>query len=132
MTTTTTTTTSAGDGELNLWVEDRVVPAIVVVAGSLVGDDALALRKVMRRLTEGERPDVLVDLSKVDLVDPVGLGVLAAAKLRAEQNGGRVTVLSTRPAVSGVMRLAGLGDMIWEGRVAVPSNQPALCHRQFR
>ena len=101
--------------ELTLWVEDRVVPAVVVAAGSLIGDHAAALRRVMRRLTEREGPDIFVDLSKVDFVDSDGLGVLAAAQRRAQRNGGRVTVLSPRPALSWAMRLAGLGDMIWEG-----------------
>jgi anti-anti-sigma factor len=106
------TTASA---QLDLWVEDRVVPAVVVIAGSLVGEAAPALRQVMCRLTGCERPDILVDLSKVDFVDPVGIGVLAAAHCRAKRNGGRVIALSTRPAVSWAMRVAGLGAMIWEG-----------------
>lgn len=101
--------------EGRLWVEDRVVPVVVVLGGSLDGDLVASLRQVLSRLTERQRPDILVDLSKVDFAHPAGLGVLAAAHCRARSNGGRVTALTTRPAISRAMVLAGLGEMIWEG-----------------
>lgn len=106
-------TTAAVEG--NLWVEDRVVPAVVVLGGSLEGNLAADLRRVLCQLTGRQRPDILVDLTKVDFVAPVGLGVLAAAHCRARANGGRVTALSCRAGVSRAMRLAGLGEIIWEG-----------------
>lgn len=114
--------------EGHLWVEDRVMPAVVVLAGPLDVDLAAELRRVLRRLTERERPDVLVDLSKVDSVDSVGLGVLAAAYCRARSSGGRVTALAARPAVSRAMRLAGLGELLWEGapRSPLSTGRPRL------
>jgi len=72
----------------------RIVPAGRWDLLCVVGDMDLATIPALRQaLDRTESPDVAVDLSGVDHLDPVTLGVLFVGSLRARRAGGRFAVV---------------------------------------
>lgn len=61
----------------------------------IVGDLDLAAMPMVRQVFDRlELPNVAIDLSGVDYLDPVTLGVVLLGALRAERSGGRFLVVS--------------------------------------
>jgi anti-anti-sigma factor len=58
--------------------------------------------------TASGRPDVLVDLRRVQFFDCSGLRVLCRAESRARQRGGRLRVVTDGPRVHRLLRASGL------------------------
>jgi anti-anti-sigma factor len=65
----------------------------LALSGPLDARNAAGMRTTLRSLLDTTPGDVLVDVSGVDSVDAVGLGVLAAAHRRAEREGRRLVLL---------------------------------------
>jgi anti-anti-sigma factor len=62
----------------------------IALVGALDARNAADVREALTRLLDTTPGDVLVELNGVDIVDGVGLGVLAAAHRRAEREGRRL------------------------------------------
>ena len=76
---------------------------------SVVGEIDLATLTTLRQeLIRAEGPCVALDLSSVDYVDPVTLGVVIAGALRVDRRGGRFTV---------VCPPGGVRDLLAETRI---------------
>jgi len=82
----------------------------------LVGGDALdthsgpAVKLQARRLIDG-RADVLIDLSRVEFVDSMGLSVLVGLFKAARGHGCRAGFVGVRPAVRRVMEIVRLDEI---------------------
>ena len=62
-------------------------PGGLVLAGPLDARSAAAVREALRDALDMTTGDVLLDVSGVESIDVIGLGVLAAAHRRAEREG---------------------------------------------
>lgn len=95
-------------------LQRRIVGDAEVV--SVVGDvDLTSLPRLAAALSDlgasGSSAEVTLDLSGVDYVDPVCLGVLLLADLRVRRAGGRMTVLVT-PAVRAMLAETRVSEIL--------------------
>jgi anti-sigma B factor antagonist len=101
--------------QLEVWVHRAPDHVLVTLSGRLTADVAGRLRQVLAPLTEEGRQRVAVDISRIALVDPVGLGVLAGAHKRARSNTGDVQLLHPSAAVRRAIDSAGLSGLLPTG-----------------
>lgn len=91
----------------------RVAPVGEWEVVSVVGDVDLSSLPTLRQvLDRPDRPDVAVDLSGVDYLDPVTLGVLLAGSLRAGRSGGRFAVISPPGPVRDLLAETGVDRIV--------------------
>ncbi|NNN30157.1 STAS domain-containing protein [Streptomyces sp. S3(2020)] len=81
---------------------------VVEAAGEIDMATAGFLAEHLHAATEGERPDVLVDLRPVDFFDCSGLRVLCRADSRAREHGGRLRIVSRSARIRQLLRASGL------------------------
>ncbi|MFF4272595.1 STAS domain-containing protein [Streptomyces sp. NPDC001536] len=81
---------------------------VVEAAGEIDMASAGSLAEHLHTATEGERPDVLVDLRTVDFFDCSGLRVLCRADSRAREHGGRLRIVSGSARIRRLLRASGL------------------------
>ncbi|WP_189306584.1 STAS domain-containing protein [Streptomyces albospinus] len=60
-------------------------------------------------LTSGPRPDLVLDLARLDFLDCCGVGVLCRARRRVLERGGRLSLVITDPHQLWILRTVGLG-----------------------
>ena len=86
-----------------------------------VGELDLAVAPALRQVTRdalgasGGKPSVVVDLSRVDLLDSVSLGILLGVRRRIAEREGRLRVVVAAPAVERLFLLtdtAALFDLV--------------------
>lgn len=81
---------------------------VVEAAGEIDMATAGSLAEHLHAATEGELPDVLVDLRPVDFFDCSGLRVLCRADSRARERGGRLRIVSHSARIRQLLRASGL------------------------
>jgi anti-anti-sigma factor len=84
--------------------------AVLVLRGSLDIDTAPALRANLNRLVERPAPRVVVDVSGLDFVDSMGIGVLVTAHSRAAEQGGWVRLAAPSGFLRRLLDTLGLAD----------------------
>ena len=93
--------------------EDRREPiAVLHCSGELVRATSSTLESETRRLLDAGIVKLVVDLSEVGFVDSSGLGVLIAARKRANQSGGQVMLSSPSEMVSNTLRIVRLDKVL--------------------
>ena len=80
--------------------------------GRLDGSNAAAAEKELLGLLADSGPNLSVDLSKLDYVSSAGLRVFLAAAKAAKGKGGKVTLLSPKPAVLEVLQISGFDRIL--------------------
>jgi anti-anti-sigma factor len=80
--------------------------------GRLDGSNAAAAEKELLGLLADAGPNLSVDLSKLDYVSSAGLRVFLAAAKAAKGKGGKVTLLSPKPAVLEVLQISGFDRIL--------------------
>ena len=90
------------------------IPILPVVTVAITGEIDIATCQAMRdALATGPGPAHLeVDMSSVTFIDASGIGVLLAARQRAVDRGGSLTVLAPSRAVLRVTGVLGLGELL--------------------
>lgn len=88
------TTEEANDGAL-----------VLKVVGSLDAMTAPDLLPVIERLTEENRPRIIVDLAGLELIDSSGVAAIVALYKRARSNGGQVNVTNARAQPLAILKL---------------------------
>ncbi len=99
------------DGHFQVRVHDKAGNSVVTVAGEVDVSTAPTLRARLDGLAPGRR--TVVDLSDVTFIDSTGLGVLVAARRRAQQGAppGEIRLVVTRPQVAKVFEVTGLAEV---------------------
>jgi anti-sigma B factor antagonist len=83
-----------------------------VMVARVVGDvDLATLPQLQTALERLDGPEVAIDLRSVDWIDPICLGVLLAAALRARRRDGTLTVVAV-DAVAELLAEIGLDRLI--------------------
>lgn len=80
----------------------------VYLAGELDSYSAPRLRALLESLVAPPRPAFLVDLSGLEYIDSVGLGVLVAGLKQASDRAGVMALVGPTPTVERVLRVTGL------------------------
>jgi len=69
---------------------------ILDIQGRVVGDASLELRRSINgwiaEIPEDEKPNVILNLSKVNMMDSSGLGVLVSSYTTVQKKGGRLAL----------------------------------------
>ena len=69
---------------------------ILEVHGRILGDDSLELRRDINgwiaELPEGSKPKIILNFSKVSVMDSAGMGVLVASYATVQRKGGRLVL----------------------------------------
>ena len=81
--------------------------SVVEVGGEVDLHSASALREELLKAAEGEKPCIVVDLSRVSFIDSTGLGVLVGALKRVRETGALSLVCPQR-SVRRVFEITGL------------------------
>lgn len=81
---------------------------VIAANGTLNLAAAPALRETLDTAFRDGATNVVVDLSAVDAVDTVAIGVLISGLKTARKNGGDLRISSARERVLAVLKLAGL------------------------
>lgn len=80
--------------------------------GRLDGSTAATHEKSIQDLLAGEVNSIAINLSEVDYVSSAGLRVLLVAAKAAKGKGGKVVLVSPKPAVLDVLKLSGFDKII--------------------
>jgi anti-sigma B factor antagonist len=96
--------------------------ALVALEGELDLYSADAFRGALDEALEDGVARLAIDLSAVDFIDSVALGVLANAMKRLRAAGGGLAVISRNPQIVRVFEITGLDRML----VLAPSLNEAL------
>lgn len=80
---------------------------VVEVAGEVELHSAGQLRDELQQAGEGERPCVVVDLSRVSFIDSTGLGVLVGAFKRVRERGS-LSIVCPQRSIRRVFEITGL------------------------
>lgn len=91
-------------------------PACVVVDGEIDIDSAADLHTALGRLSRDGCHEVIVDMARVRFCDASGVSVLLRNRRHFEQAGGTFCVVAPSPAVSRLIRIFGLDDVLGPAR----------------
>ena len=80
----------------------------LALSGRLDSRTATEVRDALHSAIDNGDGDLAVDVSGVDLVDAIGLGVLLGAHRRADRAGRRVVLRDASPRLVRILRLARL------------------------
>jgi anti-anti-sigma factor len=80
--------------------------------GRLDAGTAAAHEKSVQELLVGEVDSIAIDLSELDFLSSAGLRVLLVAAKAAKTKGGRVVLISPKPAVLDVLKASGFDKLI--------------------
>jgi len=80
----------------------------LALSGRMDASSATEMREALHSAIESGAGDLVVDVSGVDMVDAIGLGVLLGAHRRAAQTGRRVVLRDASPRLLRILRLARL------------------------
>lgn len=93
--------------DLNLTNEGHVT--VVAVAGNLViGDAESRFKKTVSRLLDTGRVQLLIDCSKLEVVDSTGLGALVRALTTSQAEGGGAKLLGVGPRLQRLLEMTQL------------------------
>lgn len=94
---------------------------VVTLRGRLDATGAAHAREALdTALARGAGP-LYVDVSDVELIDVIGLGVLVGAHRRAERSGRRLVLRGVPPRMVRVLRLTRLDRILATERTPVPA-----------
>ena len=82
------------------------------LAGRLDGASSPTHEKALQELLVGDVNSIDIDLSELDYVSSAGLRVLLVAAKAAKAKGGKVTLLSPKPATVEVLKISGFDKII--------------------
>src|SRR5690349_3344740 len=86
--------------------------AVLVLRGSLDIDTAPSLKANPNRLVERAEPGVVVDVSRLDFCDSMGVGVLVTAHGRAMDRGGWVRLAAPSGFLRRLFDTLGISDYL--------------------
>ena len=86
--------------------------AVVAVTGELELATAPRLRQQVVSIIGGGRSHLIIDLSGVDFVDSVGLGVVVGALKRARTHGGDLLVVGVAERIRKLFEITRLDEII--------------------
>jgi anti-sigma B factor antagonist len=103
---------SASDGAIQLFA----------LSGSLDIATSPSLRAALLEAAEGEKHEIVVDLTHLEFLDSTGLGALIGAHKRASENQGSVRLVAHEGQILRLLRITGLLDVF----AVYPSVEAAL------
>lgn len=98
--------------DLDIQEEGRVT--VVSVTGDLViGDPEATFKRTISRLLEEGKVDLLIDCTRLRVVDSTGLGALVRALTTSQNEGGRTKLLGVGPHLKKLLEMTKL-DAVFE------------------
>jgi anti-anti-sigma factor len=97
---------------LETTLEPTARETLVRLEGPLDLAQATFLRELLSLLAESSDRPVVIDLSRVAVIDSVGIGVLIAADRRFRENGVELRVRCPHPPIFEVLELSGLTGQV--------------------
>lgn len=102
----------SGPVDLDLETTTRGRARVLTVRGEIDSHTAPRLRQAVLDLADEREPRIIVDLERVEVLDPTCLGALAGGVQRVEANRGMMTVVVTKPEVLRYFEHAGLNEVL--------------------
>jgi anti-sigma B factor antagonist len=97
--------------ELSVVVRRERGVVIAAVAGDIDMSTVPGLRERLLGLADGGHP-LIIDLNQVTFIDSAGLGVLVRVARRAEEHGGSLHAVCSRPQIRKLLWLTGVDRRI--------------------
>ena len=82
------------------------------LSGELDAYVAPEVRRQIEEIFDAGHRWLLIDLSDVDYIDSVGLGIMVGAAKRANELGGDVAIAASKPAVVRVFEISGTKELL--------------------
>lgn len=92
--------------ELDGWL------VVMTLNGEVDAYVAPSLRDKVEAVLEGGAQWLLLDLTAVEYIDSVGLGIMVGAAKRATARGGDLAIVCSRPNVLRVFEISGTKDLL--------------------
>ena len=105
-------TALTGPAEFTAEVRDEDGATVVALAGEIDLSSAGALREVLVLPEVLNAPTVRVDLSKVEFLGSMGIGLLVAARKRIKNSGGTFSLICGQGQPRRVLEIAGLFEYL--------------------
>ncbi len=86
--------------------------SILRVEGKIIGSTAKAFRQAMERQLEVGNVKLVVDLTKVPLIDSTALGAIILAMRGFQESGGKLVLLNPQKAVQNVLEVTHLASVV--------------------
>ncbi|MGA2394533.1 MAG: STAS domain-containing protein [Candidatus Lustribacter sp.] len=86
---------------------------VVDVAGEIDVYTVPTLKDALKRLTDDQHYELVIDLLKVDYIDSTGLSALVDVQKLAREHDGAVTVVLTDPHIKKTFDIMGLDKIFW-------------------
>lgn len=93
--------------------EDGRVTILTVAGDLVIGEPETAFKKMITRLLEEGKVNLLVDLAEVGFLDSSGLGALVRALTNSQKEGGQTKLLHAGPQVRKLLEMTKL-DSVFE------------------
>lgn len=107
------------------FAESRTGPAPFTLSSSRTGDrhllslsgeldvaTAAGLEAELRRIEAGDADTIVVDLSRLTFIEPVGIGLLVHGDRRSRSNGKRFALVEPVPGVLRVFEICRIADRL--------------------
>lgn len=86
---------------------------VVDVTGEIDVHTAPRFKDALKRLTDDEHYELVINLQNVDYIDSTGLGVLVGLQKRAREHDGAVSLVLTDPHIKKIFDIMGLFRVFW-------------------
>jgi len=91
-------------------LDDRT--SVLTLAGRLTASSSPQLRNKLKKLTEENRINILVDMSAVSFIDSSGLAALVSGLKAARERGGWLKLAGLTPTVLQILKLTQLDRVL--------------------
>ena len=94
-------------------------PTVIQIGPHLDVRSVAAVRTTLAAVQDAAPGDVVVDMSTVEVIDAAGLGMLAAAHVRAQRGGRRLVLRACSKELRRVLAVTRLNRVLYVERTAV-------------
>jgi anti-sigma B factor antagonist len=86
---------------------------VVDLTGEIDVHTTPILKGALRRLTDDEHYELVVNLRQIDYIDSTGLAALVAVQKLAREHDGAVALVLTNPHIKKIFDIMGLDKVFW-------------------
>lgn len=92
--------------EININTEGKRI--LISLDGSLDIYTSLDLKTALEEYVQGESPEVVIDMEKLNYIDSSGIGILIKALNYVQGLNGKLSVANLKPVIEKVFKVSGL------------------------
>jgi len=92
--------------------EERKNYYLIRIKGRLAAENILTMRKILEEALEAGRTRILVDISAVEYIDSMGIGLIVNFSKKIREAKGRLVLANPTRVVNDVIEVSGTGSLL--------------------